>query len=685
MKDKIIIMTEKISEFQLRKILNENDFNKEFLFDTPSNNVILKELFKNSSKNNSGNQGIPDCLFFNNETLIIMECKSSNLNFAEKDYLHYYNFVKDTNYKIYGICFVNENLFSIYEKENKIENGFINLKQFNLELKKQKITTIEMDNIIKKIHEYIRDFTKISNEDKTFFIAGCLIFLYNKTNRHLIKNFDEKRNLYDLIKESLYEKNIDYSIFEIFRNDKNNIHFLTILKMLNEIINKTDFDLDLLNKFYHEFIKYSNTDSISLGIVLTPDHIIKIMCYMLKINNNDIILDLCTGTGSFLLESSKYLPKSLIGIEYQNKLFNLLKCNIILRDINNIELIRDDCFNKNYLATKSIINPPYGMNDKTELDFIIKQLNSVNENGLCISIIPISKISDNKKMDIIYSISKIKTIIHCNQKLFHSSASIHCLILSLEKNNNGHDFYNDLVKIIDYQDDGYDIITHNGRIKNNTFIEKYNNLINDIDNKNGILINRNSDWFFPTKNITQTIEENYIEIQIQKIKDEFLEKKNNILNENKKFDKSRGNFKIFDLFESFNGKRKTKTFLKNNIGKYPYISSSKENNGISGYINIYNFDTKDKYFITLAIQGSVGSAFVISDKFWATDGIIILKPKTNLKKTTLQYICNLFKQIGKNYSFNRAMREDRLKQEILKIPINENENIDEEFIETLFN
>ena len=106
-------MTEKTSEYQLRKILYENNFNKEFLYDSPSKHKILKELFKNSSKNNSGNKGIPDCIFFNNEILIIMECKSNNLQFAEKDYLHYYNLI-NCDYKIYGICFVNENNYSIF-------------------------------------------------------------------------------------------------------------------------------------------------------------------------------------------------------------------------------------------------------------------------------------------------------------------------------------------------------------------------------------------------------------------------------------------------------------------------------------------------------------------------------------------------------------------------------------------
>jgi hypothetical protein len=41
-------------------------------------------------------------------------------------------------------------------------------------------------------------------------------------------------------------------------------------------------------------VTYSNTDSKSLGIVLTPPHIVELMVKLLDINDNDIVLDLCT-------------------------------------------------------------------------------------------------------------------------------------------------------------------------------------------------------------------------------------------------------------------------------------------------------------------------------------------------------------------------------------------------------
>ncbi|MDZ7867929.1 MAG: N-6 DNA methylase [Rheinheimera sp.] len=133
--------------------------------------------------------------------------------------------------------------------------------------------------------------------------------------------------------------------------------------------------MDLLNQFYSEFVKYSNTDGKSLGIVLTPDHIVKLMVKLLNIKSNDIVLDLCTGTGSFILEALKYKPLKVIGCEYQNKLYTLLKCNMIIRNIpeNKYEIILNDCFNEEFRCTKSIINPPYSMKDKKELEFILKQ------------------------------------------------------------------------------------------------------------------------------------------------------------------------------------------------------------------------------------------------------------------------------------------------------------------------
>ncbi len=251
-----------------------------------------------------------------------------------------------------------------------------------------------MKKSISNIHNYIRNFTKISNEDKPFFISGCLIFLKTENNRLFLKNFNEKEYIYDLIERSLKNYSIDYTIFNFLCNDVNIKHLWNLLNKINDIYTKNPSS-DLLNLFYMEFVKYNNTDGKSLGIILTPEHIVELMVKLLDINENDTILDLCTGTGSFLLQSSKYTEK-LVGCEYQNKLFQLLKCNFILRDLDISKITYGNCFNQIFTATKSIINPPYGMKgNETELNFILKQLESIEEHGIAISIIPIGCVSNN--------------------------------------------------------------------------------------------------------------------------------------------------------------------------------------------------------------------------------------------------------------------------------------------------
>ncbi len=59
------------------------------------------------------------------------------------------------------------------------------------------------------------------------------------------------------------------------------------------------------------------------------------------------------------------------------------------------DVIKGDCFEHEFKATKSAINPPYGMKDKRELDFVLKQLESLPEGGAACAIIPKSKLNSN--------------------------------------------------------------------------------------------------------------------------------------------------------------------------------------------------------------------------------------------------------------------------------------------------
>ena len=111
------------------------------------------------------------------------------------------------------------------------------------------------------------------------------------------------------------------------------------------------------------------------------------MIELLEINKNDVFIDLCSGTGSFPIESLKYNPKKIIACEYQKKLYDLLRLNSILRN-DKINCINNDCFNENFeKCKKSAINPPYGKKNKNELEFILRQLEIIEENGLISAII----------------------------------------------------------------------------------------------------------------------------------------------------------------------------------------------------------------------------------------------------------------------------------------------------------
>lgn len=460
--------SEKQAESELTLALE--DF-KGMMFHIPSENPFLQRVLKDASKRGKCN-GIPDRLIYCpfQKVLIVIECKKDSLQKALNDLMVYkdkMNLSILDEFSVYFVSFVSRSEYQVYDFEFKQLNWILTLDTFNLNTKCHS-SKMQLRSDIHTIHNYIRNNTKMSDSDKPYFIAMILISLRNKMFRTLIDNYNTKEYIYDLLAENLKEFDLDVSVFQFLRNDKNNVHFLSLIKMCRNIVDHSH-DVDILNEFFTEFLSYYSTDSKSLGIVLTPSHIVELMTYMLDINDQDVVLDLCTGTGSFLLESWKYNPRKIIGCEFQTKLFSLLKSNMILRDIpkERYSLFMNDCFEISLKATKSIINAPYGTKPFNELDFILKQLESVDEGGMVISILPIGKINaSSSKRTKIYQAAKIRAIIECNPLLFSPTASVHCCIILLEKSSKGHSSTDDVVKIIDYNDDGIENVIGSGRCKN---------------------------------------------------------------------------------------------------------------------------------------------------------------------------------------------------------------------------
>jgi type I restriction-modification system DNA methylase subunit len=650
-----IIMNINNSFSNLYTLLINNGFNSKLLYNNNINPLKkIKTIFNNDY--------IPELLYLDKQNIIIFETKTNNLNNIN----FYKNNINIKKYNIFGITFKNDDDYIIYKLENNNLNSISSkIKPYLLD---KDSNFLDMNKEIHKVHNYIRDYTKISNEDKAFFIAIILISIKKASFQYIFDKYKKKEFIYDILLDNLKDYDIDIQVFKFLKSDENNIHLYNLIDMIYKIYNKNP-SIDLLNEFYSEFVKYNNSDGKKLGIVLTPPHIVQLMTELLTINNNDTVLDLCTGTGSFLLEANKYNPKNLIGCEYQTKLFALLKCNMILRDITNCKLIKGDCFKQQFKATKSLINPPYGNKSETEYNFIIKQLESLDEEGECCAIIPVSRLNNNKLnnnfKEKIMNLGIIKNIIICRNTLFYPYAFIQCCIIHIKKTTKKH---NEYTNIINYTNDGFELIKQNGLVKTKEYDELYLNLKNMINsNKYQTKLKYDDDWHVFHEKKVLLIDLN--SINLYKLELNYQQQKQNLLltDDNIKKIIDTKNILLIDIFTIEKNKIRFIKDNKNNNGKYNLISATKLNNGIVKNIDIYDYK---RHCLTLSDLGAECSCFYQFNEFSITNHIFVLRSKKDISiDKYILYAHIIEKTIKDTYYMFRNINTQILNKLILTVPI----------------
>jgi len=70
----------------------------------------------------------------------------------------------------------------------------------------------------------------------------------------------------------------------------------------------------------------------------------------------------------------------------------------------------------------------------------------------------------------------------------------------------------------------------------------------------------------------------------------------------------------------------------NSDGDYPLISAKNKDNGIMKYTNYYNIDTKNKKYISINKQGSIGHCYIHSGKFTATSSVLLIRIQERYEK-----------------------------------------------------
>ena len=287
-------------------------------------------------------------------------------------------------------------------------------------------TAIRMSNSLR--------VAKVTANDKPIFIAGILIALqdsdfekmYDRATSLKVLTNQIKEAITDVLQKAAVEQGRIENILNTFKNVASLHHFRTTpmsddfslrwyiqeLDMkIRPMMSASDSSIDALGEFYHEFIKFSNgDDGKALGIVLTPQHLTEFMCEVSGLHKGSKVVDICAGSGGFLVTAMSMMFKSanpvemqrirrsgLYGIEADPHIYTLCIANMIVRRDGKSNIHYGSCFDGSILASLrakhidvGLINPPYSQEDHNELEFVEKLLSVLTPRGIAVAVVPIN-------------------------------------------------------------------------------------------------------------------------------------------------------------------------------------------------------------------------------------------------------------------------------------------------------
>lgn len=520
-----------------------------------TDNKIIQSILDKSSKKKSGNRGEPDLLYVNesNKLLILIENKDTIKQHQSKDcndpenyavdgIKHYLSFFKDsninnlseptnkylTNWKIVGIA-VSGNVLDEY---NHIISTFIITKNEIKDIETKEVLSeedyisffenVDMEKLIREVSESSKRINNklrsLDSQKRPVLLSGLMICLFSReNNKNDFKdgyiNWEAKTiitNIPNMITQILGDEGIPKDKIEVLTNelsfiktdqDLNNTEILKeILKELDKNViplfsKKTNYDI--LGKFYEEFLRYAGISNVKNGIILTPSHITRLFTDLVEIKNNDVILDTCCGTGTFLISSMNKLffeinnsnirdkndlikrikENQLVGFEKSSTMYALSISNMLFRGDGKSRIFNADSFlneskkilnnlkKEGIIPTIGFINPPYGGQDnkdkptKKEIQFLENMLDKVSRYGIIIA--PLSTyIREETIRERILTKHTLKCVINMPKELFQPNASTHTAI-AVFKTNKPHN--NKEVLFYDLKDDGLILSKNRGR------------------------------------------------------------------------------------------------------------------------------------------------------------------------------------------------------------------------------
>jgi hypothetical protein len=515
----------------------------------------IKKLLKSGSKTGAGGSGAPEFIISNlndSDFLAVIECKASTknheskalndpVNYAVDGALHYASHLcKDFNVIAIGISGQTSAQIKIStylrlkgssgysELKTKTGAAITKLIPWNEYIEHatydpamQKLRLEELMAFSRDLHDFMRDHAKLTESEKPLLVSGTLIALQNPAfaksydaykpedlQKEWLKVIKEEIDKAELPKAKKYNMAQPYSTIAVAPalgkpSDKKTLAkypkgvLYELIKDLNEKVRpfiSVYHDFDVVGQFYGEFLKYTGGDKKALGIVLTPRHITDLFARLANVNKSSTVLDICAGTGGFLVSSMFHMMKNavtrkekerikkhgLIGVEHLPNMYALAASNMILRGDGKANLHQGSCFDpaivtaiKAHKCDIGMLNPPYSQGDEDlhELVFVKQMLDCLKKGGVGVAIVPIScAISPHPVREELMNSHTLEAVMSLPGELFYPVGTVTCAMVwtagkahsdSAKKTWFGY-----------WRNDGFKKTKHRGRIDLNNEWEK---------------------------------------------------------------------------------------------------------------------------------------------------------------------------------------------------------------------
>ena len=489
---------------------------------------------------------------------------------------------------------------------------------------------------------------------------------------------------------------------------------------------KTQQYHDLLGQMYVEFLKYSNNDA-GLGIVLTPPHITEISVDFLDVHPKDRIYDNCAGTGGFLVAALKRMferargdqmleqeiRRSIFGVEIQPNIATLLWANMFIHGDGKNNMIFGDCFDdavieqvKQKTPTVGLLNPPFSTKDRHEIEFVLNNLSALTPKARCAAILPMNCVLNeqgNKHLrDELLEKHTLEAVISLPDEVFVDSKvnTVVCLIILTAHvpHPNGKKTWFGYCK-----EDGFIKQKPFGRIDadrvwptiRNHWLTSYKN--RESQNNFSIMreVSARDEWCAEAY-----LDSDYTDLGKQcvtELKLYVLHRVSRLINlgkvnipelsvsptENISLphvdSASWGTFLLGDLF-TITGSQTTpkKKLEKIGRGNYPYVTCRATDNATSGW---YDYWTEEGGIIVVD-SAVVGHASYQPYCFSASDHVEKLLPKFQMSPLSALFFVSVQNMNKFRYSYGRKASQERLRQQPISLPIDNNGDIDYLLIES---